>query len=141
VYLLHTVVICNFSLIGSGDLWYSLKPKYVQRIFSIFNSAYLFVVVRALLAGAAANHATPIRADCPATGNPMMGKLPTVMTIRTAMVRTKNIDHHIPVTAVAFLPFSFWWALLMSMLAVGFVYRALDVQKFRRGAELSGLNF
>jgi hypothetical protein len=83
-------VIYNFSFTGSGDLWYSLKPWYEQRIFIIFNSASLFVVVRALLAGAAANHATPTRADCPATGNPMMGKLPTVMTTRTAMVRTKE---------------------------------------------------
>jgi hypothetical protein len=87
---IYSLVIFNFSLTGSGDLWYSLKPRYEQRIFSIFNSAYLFVVVRALLAGAAANHATPTRADCPATGNPMMGRLPTVKTTRTAMVRTKE---------------------------------------------------
>ena len=62
----------------------------------LYNVKHILVAGRALLAGAAANHETPIPAGCPATESPRMDRPRTVRTTRTATVRTRWVSVFMP---------------------------------------------
>ena len=67
----------------------------------LYNVKHILVAGRALLAGAAANHETPIPAGCPATESPRMDRPRTVRTTRTATVRTRWVSVFMPVNRLS----------------------------------------